>query len=291
MKAISHINAEFWPNEHHFGNQFFGRFTLRKAPKPLQLTEEISKDYWFPTFYANSSCSIAIFHCDWAAAAAMMPGASMKPIKMLGGRSLLIVSLYEYRDAYNIPPYNEIGMMIPIMIDDSPQVPVLTMLLGDKLDKFGYHIIHMPVTSSENVIRGNQIWGLPKTLANVIIQRTPERISASVSEGNDAPYFEFDLPIRGSKKYYDVESNLYSVRDGARLQSPTAFIGDFVFYKNSTNLFKPDHHSKPAITLGKGPFADMLRKLNIESSPFQTRFCDDFNACFDFPMAEQPVVP
>lgn len=290
MKANHQINGEFWPNEHHFGNQFFGRYTLHKAPKPLQLSESVSKNYWFPTFYANSTCAIAIFHCDWAAAQAMMPCASMQAIKMFGGRSLVVFAIYEYNDAYNIPPYYEIGMSIPVMTDNGRQLPILNMLLGDKLDKFGYHVFHMPVTSQENVIRGEKIWGMPKTLENIDIQRTDEQLSVTASVGDETPYFAMTLPVQGESKHFDVKSNVYSVKDDLRLKSGTAFIGDFILHKNTKNLVKPDHESTALITLGEGEVADQLRGLQIESQPLQTRFCDDFNACFDLPMAEQAVI-
>ncbi len=289
MQANHHLSTDLLANEQQFNHPFFNRFTLTKAAAPLQLNSELNKQYSFPTFYANSTCTIAIFHCDYQAAKAMMPCASMEPIKMTGGRSLVIFSCYEYRDVYHITPYNEIAMTIPVMTDKGRQMPVLSMLLGDKLNKFGYHVFHMPVTSKENRIRGNKIWGLPKTLENIAITKNEKQISIAASIDDNPAYFQLKVPLKGNMQTFDVQSNLFSVKQQQRLKSPTAFVGDFQVNKNLANLFKPDHHSTPAITLGEGRVADQLRQLKIESVPFQTRYCNDFNACFDLPTATQEV--
>lgn len=52
-------------NQDKFGDAFFRQFELRHRESPLQLSDDISKNYLFPTFYADASCAIAIFHCDY----------------------------------------------------------------------------------------------------------------------------------------------------------------------------------------------------------------------------------
>ena len=89
-------------NEDKFGDPFFQQFELRHKETPLQLNDDVSKNYLFPTFYADASCAIAIFHCDYQAARAMMPASGMEPVKMFRGRSLVILSCYEYRNVMNV---------------------------------------------------------------------------------------------------------------------------------------------------------------------------------------------
>ena len=276
------ITEQLLPNEDKFDNDFFKRFDLRHNDAPLQLNDDVSKNYVFPTFYGNASCSIAIFHCDYKAALAMMPSPSMKPVKMTRGRALVIFSCYEYRNVLNVAPYNEIAMTIPVMTDGGMNVPVLSMLLGDKLEKFGYYVFGMPVTSLENRIRGRKIWGLPKNVERLDITHENNIATTKASVEGAEPYLELNIPMNGSTQEFDIKSNLYSILEGERLTSATAFKGKFNLNKNMGSLFKKSATTNSAsIKIGKGPQADMLRALKIESEAFQFRHCDSMNACFD----------
>ena len=66
-------------NEAKFQDPFFRRFHLREAPVPFQLDEKISKSYLFPIFYADVTCAMGIFMCDYDKAQAILPHPRMKP--------------------------------------------------------------------------------------------------------------------------------------------------------------------------------------------------------------------
>ena len=282
MDTNLNINEQLLPNEGKFDDAFFKQFELRHRDQPLQLTDDIKKNYQFPTFYADASCSIAIFHCDYQAAKDMMPDPRMEPVKMTKGRSLVIFSCYEYRNVMNVAPYNEIAMTIPVMSDGGMNVPVLTMLLGDKLKKFGYYVFHMPVTSLENRIRGRKIWGLPKDVETINVNHANGYSTVTSSVNDEKPYIELNIPMQGDAQDFNVKSNLYSVLEGERLTSSTAFSGSFNLTKNMGTLLKKSATSDSAtLKLGKGPMADKLKALKIESTAFQFRHSDSINACFD----------
>ncbi len=282
METNLHINEQLLANEDMFNDAFFKRFDLRHRDSPLQLNDNISKNYVFPTFYADASCAIGIFHCDYKAAKAMMPDPSMEPVKMSRGRSLVIFSCYEYRNVLNVAPYNEIAMTIPVMSDGGMNVPVLSMLLGDKLQKFGYYVFNMPVTSLENRIRGRKIWGLPKDVERIDIKQDGQFSTTKASVEGEEPYFELKVPMNGAAQEFDVKSNLYSVLDRERLTSVTQFKGNFNLTKNMGTLFKKTASTNMgSLKIGKGPKADMLRALKIEEQAFQFRYSTSMNACFD----------
>ena len=58
MKPTFELSEELLDNSALFNNDFYKRFTLRHAPQPLRLSEHISKDYLFPTFYGEVTCAI-----------------------------------------------------------------------------------------------------------------------------------------------------------------------------------------------------------------------------------------
>jgi len=282
MKPNLSFDETLIDNQDKFGDAFFQQFELRHREAPLQLNDDTSKNYLFPTFYADASCAIAIFHCDYQAAKAMMPVSSMEPVKMFRGRSLVIFSCYEYRNVMNVAPYNEIAMTIPVMTDGGTNIPVLSMLRGDKQNKFGYYVFGMPVTSLENRIRGHKIWGLPKEVERIDITANGQYSNIKAALDGEAPYLELNIPMTGSPQAFDVKSNLYSVLENKRLTSTTQFKGTFNLTRNMGSLFsKSPGGDSASIKLGTGAKADMLRTLKIEGQAFQFRYSNSINACFD----------
>jgi hypothetical protein len=286
MQASLKVRPDMPANEEKFGDLFFRRFTQRNAPEPLALEDGIAKAYPFPTFYGDVGCAIGIFMCDWAAALAMMPHPSIRPVRMTGGRSLVIFSCYEYRQVLRVWPYNEIAMMIPVMANAGFSPPVLPMLASGLFPRFGYYVFAMPVTSRENQLRGNKLWGLPKVTQAIDVDASGEDCVTVARESDGAAWFTLRVPKAGVATDFDVRSHLYSKLDGKILKSQTCFKGSFNVTKHLRALWKkglaPD---REYLTIGAGPSAQPLRDLGIEPHPFQFRYTPSMNAAFDLPIA------
>ncbi len=266
-----------------FKNEFFERFTLRKASRPLQLTDAISKDYLFPTFYGDVTCAIGIFLCSYEKAAALVGKElhpRIRPVKLTMGRSLIAFSCYEYKNVMNVPPYNEIAMAIPVMVNAGFSPPVLPMIM--KFSHFGYYIAAMPVTSYENQLRGNMIWGLPKVTQRIDIAHEGEDCVTTAYEKSGEPYLTIRVPVSGSPVEFDETSNLYTRLQGRLLQSETNFKATFNVNKHMNLLFaKGVKPGRTYIEIGKTDSAKLLRDLEIEEHPFQTRYAEHMSSCFD----------
>jgi hypothetical protein len=226
MKPLMEFNDKFLPNEDKFQADFFKRFTLRHAPEPLKLTDKITKNYRFPTFYGDVTCAIGIFLCSYEKAEKMMLHPRIKPVRMTKGRSLVAFSCYEYKNVMNVPPYNEIAMTIPIMVDPGFNPPVLPMVLPI-FKSFGYYVFSMPVTSLENQIRGVKIWGLPKVVQEINIREDGPDCVTVAHEASGEPYLEIRVPMEGTPTKFDVSSYLYTRRGNDFLQSQTCFQATF----------------------------------------------------------------
>jgi len=283
MKPTFDYGAPLLKNEAKFQDPFFQRFRLSKASAPFQLDEKISKSYLFPIFYADVTCAIGIFMCDHGKAQAILPHPKMKPVKMTRGRSVVVLACYEYKNVMNVMPYNEIAMMIPVMADPVVNVPVLPMVLP-LFRKFGYYVFGMPVTSKENQLRGNRIWGLPKATREVDIFEQGGDCVAIAREESGAPYVELRVPMRGSIAELDVTTNLYSRLAGVFLRSEVCFKGSFKVTKYMKCLarkgLKPD---RPYLKIADTPSARILRSLDIEEHPFQFRYARHMNSALDLP--------
>ena len=267
-----------------FDNEFFRRFRLRRAAAPLRLTEDIAKDYLFPTFYGDVSCAIGIFLCSFEKAAAMMLHPAVKPVPMTRGRALVAFSCYEYRNVLGVAPYNEIAMTIPVLVDPGFAVPVLPMI-WDGFKNFGYHVFSMPVTSLENQLRGLRIWGLPKVVERIDIGvRNGDAVTTAYEESGE-PYFTLRVPTEGGKETaFDVTGNLYTRLGDRFLQSETNFQGEFQVIKHLDLLWKKGKQpERPYLEIGDTPSGWALKALEIEPHPFQFRYTPSMSSCFDLP--------
>ena len=294
MKASQTIPNQLLDNEKDsvFQNDFFKQFDLKQPEKPIQLNETEARNYKFPTFYGNVSCSIGIFLCSYKKAEELlskMLNSKVKPVKATKGRAIIAFSCYEYKNVMGVPPYNEIAVAIPIMVNTNFNPPLLPMLI-DKFEHFGYYIADMPVTSYENQLRGNNIWGLPKTTNDIeIYSEDKNNITKVYSPDSEEPYLSLNLPKTGKPTPTVVKSNLYSKLDGQILQSETNFSSTFNIEKNMSLLFNKGKKSDfEYIKLGTGEKADMLRELEIEEIPFQTRYTEGMSSCFDLPNSNTP---
>lgn len=283
MEATHTIRSDSPDNETSFRDTFFRRFSLRQ--RSLELEKGITKSYPFPTFYGDVGCSIGIFFCDYAAAERLMPHRQIKPVKMPHGRSLVIFSCYQYRQVMKVWPYNEIAMTIPVMANASFSPPVLPMLASDAFKRFGYYVFGMPVTSRENQMRGNKLWGLPKVTRDIDITTNDERCD-TVAKGEDGqPYFSLSVPTQGKATRFDVRGHLFSSLNDRILKSRTCFLGEFQVNKYMKTLLKPGlRPEREWLKIGPGKDAAILRDLGIEPHPFQFRYTQSMNACFDLPI-------
>ncbi|HNY64127.1 MAG TPA: 2-dehydropantoate 2-reductase [Deltaproteobacteria bacterium] len=292
MKATWDIPQEMLDNVGEFNNDFYRRFSLRRAPKPLKLTDSVSKDYLFPTFYGDVSCAMAVFMCSYDKAAALLReqlSPQIVPVRMTCGRALVAFSCYEYRKVLGVRPYNEIAIAIPVMVDPGVNVPVLPMITGS-FSRFGYYIAGMPVTSRENTLRGRKIWGLPKVTQDIDIDCQGGECLVKAYDEKGEAYLKLRIPMDGEPTDFDVSSYLYTQMDGRLLQNRTDFKATFNVKKNMGLLAKKGVKAdRPFMELGSTSFAPMLERLEIEEVPFQTRYAERMSSCFDLPNEMAPA--
>ncbi len=274
-----------------FKNAFFERFTLRHADRPLQLNDSVSKNYLFPTFYGDVTCGMGIFLCSYRKAESLVARGlhpAIKPVRLTRGRSIIAFSCYEYKNVMGVAPYNEIAMAIPVMVNTPFRPPVLPMML-DSFSHFGYYIAGMPVTSYENQLRGNRLWGLPKVTQQIEIRQEGDMCVTTAFEDDGAPYVTIRVPRDGAPVEFDASSYLYSRLDGKLLRSMTNFKAAFNVTKHMNLLLKKNvKPQRSYLEIGNSQSAQMLRELEIEEHPFQLRYAEHMSSCFDLRDMNEP---
>ncbi|MCL2807451.1 MAG: acetoacetate decarboxylase family protein [Coriobacteriia bacterium] len=277
MKILETFDGTLLANEDKFQDPFFQRFQLKK--RTIALTDDFEKEYSFPTFYGDVTCCQAIFLCSLDAAQALMPHPAVQPVRAKKKHAVLAVSCYEYKNVLGIPPYNEIAFTLAVEVEKEKS-PVLLPLMKNSFS--GYFVFSMPVTSRENCLRGNVIWGLPKVTQEIDIDVSGnEALVKAYEEGTE--YFSLRVPKAGKLTPMDETTYLFPKLDGVVHRAETNFKGDFLIDKNLGVLLGPNKAAdKPFFTLGDTPCGQVLKDLQMSPRPLQTRYVEHMTACFDY---------
>jgi len=121
-----------------------------------------------PIFYYDDSVLMALFRVDYDKAQAMVAEQGLQAVRASGGKALVGVAFYEYRDT-SIGGYNEVGLAIAVVpkATRAPRFPMLEMLKPLDMASVGYFIVDLPVTTPAACAGGREIWGYPKFVTNI----------------------------------------------------------------------------------------------------------------------------
>ena len=277
MKILETFDGSLLANNDQFQDPFFSRFKLTK--RKITLTPDIAKEYDFPTFYGDVTCCQAIFLCSLDAAQELMPHPQVRPVRALKKHAVMAVSCYEYKNVLGIPPYNEIAFTIAVDVEKEKS-PVLLPLMRNNYS--GYFVFSMPVTSRENCLRGNVIWGLPKVTQEIDIDATGGEVYTKAYE-NGKEYFRLRVPKEGKITPMDETTYLFPKLNGVVHRAQTNFKGSFLIAKNLGVLLNPRKKpAEPFLTLGDTPCGKALKGLDLCPTPLQLRYVEHMTACFDY---------
>lgn len=175
----------------------------------------------------------------------------LTPIRATPGRAAVTVLCVEYdRIGHDsgIEPYNEFGVMLPAVHDDTRTLPYVSVFTRGVS---GY-VWHLPVTSEPAKALGVDIWGYPKEVAE--ITHTDEGSARHTSvrlDGQRLIDVTVDRPPTVSRSESGVS---YSTKNGAVLCERTELNGDIGVWPYSSGV---------SYTLGDHPRARQLGKLDL----------------------------
>ncbi len=113
--------------------------------------------FHLPVNMTDTPALFAAFTIDADRAAEMLPGNEVHPIRLPGGRGLLIVTVIDYQ-VTDIGKYIEYSIAIACTHGPRPRNPLLALLTG----RAGQFVLELPVSSEISVKGGKGIWGMPK---------------------------------------------------------------------------------------------------------------------------------
>jgi hypothetical protein len=221
--------------------------------------------FTLPVASHESPALMAAFSIDVRAAAELLPGDEVHPLRLWGERALLVISVVDYRST-NIGRYIEFSIAIACTHGAHP-APALTpaVPLAQRLYGTGQYVIDLPVSSEVSVKGGKGIWGMPKHQANLDFVIAPRKVSSQYDlDGELCVRIEVNRPRFEALPLSLATSNYCAFR-GMLMKSNISFRGRAGF-----NL--PFTHSA-RLEIGEHPRVEMLKRLRISSRPL---FCGYF---------------
>jgi hypothetical protein len=124
----------------------------------------------------NSSATpalVAAFTIDADRAAGLLPGNELHPVRMPGGRGLLILTVIDYKTT-DIGRYIEYSIAIACIRGSR----LLPLPLGLLLGRVGQFVVDLPVSSEISVKGGKGIWGMPKHKAYLEFEMDERKVAS-----------------------------------------------------------------------------------------------------------------
>lgn len=256
------------------------RVVLRLTPDPVPkrqrrlsgqkaLVDGIS--FEMPVNSQDTPALMAAFPCDAAAVARMLPGSELHPVRLPGGKGLVVVTVVNYV-VTDIGKYVEYSLAVACTHGRKPAPPLLPGLLRGHYGT-GQFVVDLPVSSEISVKGGKGIWGMPKHQANLDFKITDTLVSSQYEvDGRLGAYVEIERP-RATRLPLRVGAANYCAFRGMLMKSSIYFEGeaDVAFGKKA----------RARLVLGDAPQVKGLKELEIEDEPLFTAFLRDTHGVLD----------
>lgn len=132
--------------------------------------------FQLPVASHHSPALMAAFSVDAAAAAKLLPGKELHPLRLRGGRGVLLVTVIDYTDT-NIGRYIEFSIGIGVTHGLRPAPPLVPLLCRRWFD-MGQYVYDLPVSTEISVKGGKGIWGMPKHQASLDFRIGDKEVSS-----------------------------------------------------------------------------------------------------------------
>ena len=205
-----------------------------------------------PVRYYEWSAMMAHFPAPTAALRRLLPGDRLKPSELVPGTSVVSLAAMEYRRIADVQPYNEFGIMVPVLYEPSRNVPALPLLAPDRFRRFGLYVHHLPVTTEEARVFGIEIWGYPKFLAEIGFEET-DRVRRCRLRADGETILTLEV-AKSATRARPLDLYSYTVKDGQLLHTRVQAEGQVSVVRLRGGA---------CCDLGEHPVAEELRALRM----------------------------
>jgi hypothetical protein len=214
---------------------------------------------------------MAAFPVDGEAVAALLPGDELHPVRLPGGRGLLIVTVVNY-EITDIGKYVEYSLAVACTFGPRPAPPLLPGLLRGHYGT-GQYVVDLPVSSEVSVKGGKGIWGMPKHQANLDFTVTDRSVSSQYDvDGMLGARIEIERPPATALPL-DVGAVNYCVFRGMVMRSA-------IYFRGAADI-AVGRRARATLDLGDAPQVAALHGLGIEPDPVFTAYLPSTQGVLD----------
>lgn len=227
--------------------------------------------FHLPVDSIDNTAFLAVFSVDVDAAAALLPGNEIHPLRMSSGRAALVITVIDYVQT-DIGKYIEFSVAIACTHGAGKAPPLLPAVVPWPFG-IGQFVIDLPVSTEISVKGGKGIWGMPKHQANLDYVVTDDLVSSQYDlDGVTVMRIDIERPDGWAIPLRFSGANYCTFR-GLLMKSYIHFRGKGQFALGSA--------AKGTITLGDHPRLDALRHLDRSDDPVFTAFFPSVNGVLD----------
>ena len=223
----------------------------------------------FPVVVRHASAGSATYLVSARAARALLPGQELEVAEVLPGRALCSLAIIDYKDN-DLGDYNEVSIALFVRPRGAPKgIPYLGAARDMLRSRLGTFILHLPVDQGFTCEAGSTIWGFPKTVQQIDIERRAGRCECSLVYAGDLA-LSLSLPCSGNKTLPDATLTGYTYIEGvAHTNTFSSRAEGFGVRLGGAEL-----------TLGSGLIADQLRSLGLPKRAIMTTWMEKMHASF-----------
>ncbi len=225
-----------------------------------------------PVHSERSPALMVAFTLDAERAARLLPGGELHPVRLPGGRGLLLVTVIDYRST-DIGAYIEFSIAVACTHGAKPAPPVVPGLFR-KLYRTGQFVVDLPVSTEISVKGGKGIWGMPKHQANLDFVISDDRVTSQYDlDGQLCMRIEIDRPASLTLPAVTLGAANYCQFRGMLMKSS-------IYFKSPMQVAL-GRRAGARLLLGSHPRMDPLRTLDIASRPLFTAFMPESGGVLD----------
>jgi hypothetical protein len=224
-----------------------------------------------PVNSADTPALMAGFTVDAEAAARLLPGGELHPVRLPGGRGLLLVTVINYVRT-DIGRYVEYSIAVACTHGRRPAPPLLPGLLRGTFGT-GQYVVDLPVSSEISVKGGKGIWGMPKHQANLDFTVTDATVSSQYDvDGHLGMYVEIERPPATALPLRVGAANYCAFR-GMLMKS-------FIYFEGDADVAF-GRRARARLRLGDAPQVSGLHALGIADDALFTCFLPSTRGVLD----------
>ncbi len=231
----------------------------------------MERQYELPLCFNNALCVNAAYTLSVSHARKLLPeGVPLNLVEVLPGQAVLAVSIGLYRES----PFGVFAeATAALMAIPEPTTPTFTLMKLLSANRYPAYVLHMPVSDAEAQKVGSDLWGLPRTLAEVkTIEEEKKVIGEIYLDGQALLRMEAERPCREGKRGMNIET--YSWRNGDLLHG---------VMRCEANTYGSIKFGGAKLEFGDHPSIRPLAETDVSHQPLMMRFYDELQIQLEAP--------